>query len=67
MGCYVYPLNDVSAGAKAERVNFTPALTFLSGASAEERESVWNVNLLSLRIVRTVTQFPKPSNNIACN
>ena len=30
MGCYVYPLNEVSAGAKA-------ALTFLSGASAEDR------------------------------
>ena len=28
---YVYPLNEVSAGI------FTPALTFLSGASAEER------------------------------
>ena len=39
MGCYVYTLNEVSAGEKAERVgrNFTPALNFHSGASAEER------------------------------
>ena len=45
MGRYLYPLNEVSAGAKADRDgsrrrlprNFTPALPFLSGASAEER------------------------------
>ena len=34
MGCYVYPLNEVSAGTKAERM--TPTLTFLSGAFAKD-------------------------------
>ena len=35
MGCYVYLLNEVSAGTKAEEVT-TPALTFLSRFSHVE-------------------------------